>query len=138
MLRYQMDVAQHEAAHVVVGVALGLKLKHATTHAVGDWLGYAWFHERGHRGAHAIMYAAGLAWERSIGGVWLGTPDDRLAREHLPGRGGLHACVRAADAMLRGLKVEHARVARALEVRRYLSGRDVEALARGEQLSVDE
>lgn len=130
------DIEAHEAAHVVVGIALGLKLRHATarpSHIEGA-LGFAWFQSSGHPAAHALMYAAGCAYERSVGGVWLGTWDERYCREHLPGRGGFQAAVRAADAMLRGLHAEHVQVSLALR-RRDIGPSDVLRMARGERIT---
>jgi hypothetical protein len=134
-----LDVAQHEASHVVVGASVGLRLRHATAARTGrtvdgcEEVGWTWFHEGGHRAAFALMYAAGLAWERSVGGLWRGTPDERLVREQLPGRGSVVACVRAADAMLRGLMSQHARVTRLL-LERDLWPKDMAALTRGQRV----
>jgi hypothetical protein len=55
-----LEDAQHEAAHVVVGVSLGLRLVRATVLSpVPDELGFAEFYE-GAREAFLLMYAAGL------------------------------------------------------------------------------
>jgi len=128
-----LSIAQHEASHVVVGVRLGLRLKRATAAPSGGLLGYAWF-PRGHAHALALMYAAGVAWERECGtATWLAEGDVKLVRQYAPGRGGLATCVRAAGAMLAALGGPHARVTRAL-LERDLTGADLEALARGERL----
>ena len=128
-----LAIAQHEAARVVVGVALGMRLRRATAAPAEGLLGYAWF-ASGHAHAWALMYAAGVAWERAIGAPeWLEELDVRDVRTHAPGRGGLAACTRAAAAMLAGLGPQHALVTRAL-LERDLVGADIARLARGERL----
>lgn len=133
------EVAEHEAAHVVVGAALGLRLRHATAqrtpgeHGFAWYKGYTWFADRGTATSHAIMYAAGCAYERSVGGIWRAGPDEILLRQMLPGRGNFQTCVRAADAMLRGLARVHGQVTRAL-CTRDLGNAEIEAIARGERL----
>ena len=134
-----LDVALHEAAHVVVGVALGLRLRCVVLESRPGWTwgGYAWF-PKGHKHALALMYAAGVAWDRAmVAPEWRKAEDVRLVRELAPGRGGLEACVRGAGAMLAGLGVAHARVTRAL-LEQDLRGADIAALARGERLTFDE
>jgi hypothetical protein len=123
-------VAKHEAAHIVVGVRSGLKLKHATINPTGTMLGYAWFHGNPqgiHREALALMYAAGVAWENGR------SPGDRaLLRGVCSGRLAELAMIRAADCILvvHGALIE--RVARALLHTGTLTGADISAIARGE------
>ena len=125
-----LAVAKHEAAHIVVGVTCGLKLKHATITPSGGLLGYAWFHgnpQGPHREALALMYAAGVAWENGR------SPADRaLLRGVCSGRHAELAIIRAADCMLvvRGALIE--RVAHALLRAGTLTGADISAIARGE------
>lgn len=134
--------AQHESAHVVVGVALGLRLLRASVGRVreGKYVlaGYAWFHSRGsdvrRREAWAMMYAAGIAWDRALGLPSVHSSLDlRELRKITSGRHGVETMVRAAGAMLAGLGPIHARVTRAL-LERDLSGSDLAAIARGEDL----
>lgn len=120
-----LETAQHEAAHVVIGVALGLRMRvasigpwpgHRGVPADPDTLGYADFFEtRGDGTAQAIMLAAGIAWDRGL----------RFPRRHsasdwaecmkiVRGRKSVEACVLAAAAMLAGRAAVHARVTRAL------------------------
>jgi hypothetical protein len=159
-----LSVAKHEAAHVVVGVATGLKLREAVI-GVGPWpgglirLGYVWFGKPGprRREAFALMTAAGIAWDRKAGPMpanelaQLATEagvevdgsaslssggDVALLREYTSGKHGAEACIRAAGAMLADLRVAHARVTRAL-LTRDLKGTDIATLARGETLEED-
>jgi hypothetical protein len=125
-------VAKHEAAHVVVGVASGLKLKHATINPTDGLAGYAWFHgnpQGPHREALALMYAAGVAWENGRSPV-----DRALLRSVCSGRHAELALIRAADCILivRGALID--RVAQALLHTGTLTGSDVAAIARGERL----
>ncbi len=154
-----LSVAKHEAAHVVVGVSVGLKLREAVI-GIGPWsnglirLGYAWFDEpvRGRKEAFALMTAAGIAWDRvagpmspadlaqlaavgcevkeSLGG------DEPLLREYTSGRHGAEACIRAAGSMLTDLRGAHVKVTRAL-LTRDLKGADIETIARGELVEED-
>jgi hypothetical protein len=139
-----LATAQHEAAHVVVGVHLGLRLRRVELLApVGasangwfdvSWGGLVWF-ERGPAAALALMYAAGVAWEGALGST--SPADARLVREIMPGRGSVKACARAAGALLAGLGTAHARVTRALLEAGTLTGADIAAIARGEKLPAD-
>lgn len=138
MHQRNLSVAQHEAAHVVVGVALGLRMRAAVLEPARPGFtqsGYAWFPTgaRRKREALALMYAAGVAWDRAVGDRFTAT-DTRLVRAYVSGRHGVESCVRAAAAMLAGLGPAHARVTRAL-LERDLSGADITALARGERLT---
>jgi hypothetical protein len=135
-----LDMAQHEAAHVVVGVALGLRLDRAALAPAPDLDphegGAAWFIVgRNHRQAWALTVAAGVAWERACTGVrWPhgSSADSRILRGLVRGRHAREALIRAAGAMLTTLAPVHARVTRAL-LERDLGPADVAALARGER-----
>lgn len=135
-----LEVAQHEAAHVVVGVALGLRLVRAALAPDPDLDphedGAAWFAaERRHSQAWALTVAAGVAWERAATGQrWphASSGDARLLRRLARGRHARESLVRAAGAMLATLAPVHARVTRAL-LDRDLGPADVAALARGER-----
>lgn len=154
MLRYHMAAqrslvgAQHEAAHVVVGVALGLKLGRASA---ARWAldgvaceGYCWFPlPPGRREwADTLMRAAGVAWERAIAPA-VADPDGPQCDDwaeilaYVPSRHDAETCVRAAAALLAGLGAAHARVTRAL-LERDLGPDDIAALARGERPSADD
>lgn len=135
-----LETAQHEAAHVVVGCAVGLRLRAAVVreewdpHAKITIAGAAYFCGRAPREAWALMYAAGIAWDEMIGApAWWHEIDERWARKHVNGPRGLIVVTRAATAMLAGLTREHARVTRAL-MERDLSGADIAAMARGEAI----
>ena len=135
-----LEVAQHEVAHVVVGVALGLRMDRAALAPAPDLDphegGAAWFRvERRHRQAWALTVAAGVAWERAVTGQrWPhgSSEDARILRRLVRGRHAREALIRAAGAMLATLAPVHARVTRAL-LERDLTARDVAALARGER-----
>lgn len=142
-----LATAQHEAAHVVVGVALGLRLVDVrVTPDDPHWHGEATFREHhwarsgARRTALALMCAAGVAWERAVDphrGRYTAASDRAELRKLTRSRHDVESCVRAAGAMLATLGPAHARVTRAL-LERDLSGADVAALARGERLTPDE
>ena len=139
-----LETAQHEAAHVVVGARLGLRLEIAS---LGPWpgcrktspdahaLGYAsFFEKRGDGTAQAIMLAAGVAWDRALGyDPWHSTFDWQECRKIVRGVQSVEACVTAAAAMIARLGTFHARVTRAL-LERDITGADLAALCRGEEL----
>lgn len=142
-----LDTAQHEAAHLVVGVALGLRLGRASAREWYDGgehcAGYAWFPlPPGRRTwAQAVMVAAGVAWERAVApgiedarGVARYDWADLLAST--PSRHDAETCVRAAGALLTGLGALHARVTRGL-LERDLTGVDVAHLTEGGRLRLD-
>lgn len=136
-----LEIAQHEAAHIVVGVALGLRLRRASASPWADGEGYCWFPlPPGRRTwADAVTGAAGVAWERAVSPRTADTEgpqrdDWAQLLEAVPSRHDAETCVRAAAALLSGLGAVHARVTRAL-MARDLTGSDVAALARGERLS---
>lgn len=135
-----LAAAQHEAAHVVVGVALGLRLRVASVAASyqdGRKLdGYARFDGRcGTTEAFGLMLAAGVAWERNVtGSDTFARGDLGVLREmHIRTPARVAALARASWSLLRELGPVHARLTRAL-VERDLTGADLTALARGEAL----
>lgn len=132
--------AQHEAAHLVVGVALDLKVRSVVIEkARPGWTsgGYCWFFDSAKKTyADALMFAAGVAWENALGH---GDPTDaaedaRACRLLVGSAHDYKTCVRAAAAMLTVLAPAHTRLTRAL-LDRDLTGRDVALLARGERLA---
>lgn len=110
--------AQHEAAHVVVGVALGLRLFKATLRSDRpDDAGYTWFWEHPAREAYMVMTAAGITWERRVNGdVWPARDDVRVLREQFGVKGNrrIRALECAAWAILETRVRAHGLVTRAL------------------------
>ena len=138
--REALAVAQHEAAHVVVGVALGLRLYEASLlHIPGDRDGHVIFYE-GSRLAMAMMRLAGVVAELRIGDagdIARASVDKAQARQSLRGlgRGNYAAAFMAADAILASRVPIHTAVTRAL-LERDLRAADIAALARGERLAL--
>jgi hypothetical protein len=139
-----LRVAQHEAAHIVVGLALGLKLRSASALPSAECEGYCWFPLPPNRRtwADAVLTAAGVAWERAVDpnepdNTGHQSSDWAALLEATPTRHDAETCVRAAAALLSGLGGQHARVTRAL-LARDLTGADVAAMAHGERLSADD
>jgi hypothetical protein len=112
-------------------VALGLRLRKAVIGREDDMLGYAWFTNHGSRTAHAIMYAAGVAWERARGRS--SVADAELCRELMKTEAEVRTCVRVAGVMLAGLGPAHRMVTRAL-LENDLNAKHISKLARGERL----
>jgi hypothetical protein len=134
-----LDVAQHEAAHVVVGVALGLRIKRAEIDPPRPgWTksGGVWFDGRcGTTEAWCIMLAAGVVWEQALHGHARGASGDLavLRSIYVCTRNRVRPFAVAASALLAGLGPAHARVTRAL-LERDLTGADITLLAQGERL----
>jgi hypothetical protein len=129
-----LEVAQHEAAHIVVGVALGLRLYEARLGwcREGPWWfeGYAEFHDDGPSQAWACMLAAGVAWDRALGcDAWGSSVDLQLCQEQV-GKANAEVCVKIAAHMLRDLARAHTRVTRML-LDRDLTAADIQAMAYG-------
>lgn len=84
----RVDHSEHEAAHVVVGLALGLPLKAATLSKT-TWRkieieGFVWFGDYRKHLAHGVTACAGIVWESRPGGEPEGARGDlQLAREYL-------------------------------------------------------
>lgn len=139
MSKREIDVAQHEAAHVVVGVALGLKIREAVlkNEDMGNgWikLGHVWFDWRGQADALVLATAAGIAWDRAQGHRIWSSGDPRILYElGVKSRRAIDVHVKAASALLTQLGIAHDRVSRAL-VERDIGGSDIEKLARGEYI----
>jgi hypothetical protein len=132
-----LATAQHEAAHIVVGAALGMHMRRAVLeHAPGwDWSGSAWFDGRyGTNEAWALMLAAGIAWERAASRSMHGARGDLalLRGMGFNTRQRVRVLCLAAGAMLAGRGGIHARVTRAL-LDRDLDGSDFVALAHGQR-----
>jgi hypothetical protein len=132
-----LAVAQHEAAHIVVGVALGLRLREAVLGAIDrpDWQGYALF-TGANRAAWALTLAAGVAWDDELHEHY-SSGDVRLLRRLSYRGGAIDALALAAGAILETRGVAHARVTRAL-LERDLRAADVAAIARGERIDADD
>lgn len=128
-------VVQHEAAHVVVGVSLGARLRASSVtrwSRGGDLLvgGWTWFpHSSDYQ--DALITAAGIAWERAVDGGL--AAQDEIDLRTIVGRSRVdfESCVIAAGAILETRATAHARVVRAL-LEHDLTHADIERLARGE------
>ena len=129
-----LEIAQHEAAHLVVGRALGLRPFRAVLGDQGDgsagfveWDRRPWYPE-----AVRMMYAAGVVWERKCGDLTKAEYDlAELRRAGVQGNGRLVALERAAWAILAERHALHAKITRAL-YERDLTERDIRALAKGQ------
>lgn len=134
MTTRDLAVAKHEAAHVVVGVALGLRLRKAVINVNNkSLLGYAHFRVPKRMSmAWAITLAAGMAFERHGGDIDNAHGDEKLLREMGYNKYGIDALTKAADAILETRSMAHAEVTRAL-MYRDLTGSDIEMIARGEE-----
>lgn len=126
-----LAVAQHEAAHIVVGVALGLKLRRA---AVGEvtWrsyraLGYTWFKiGPTMKLAAGIMTCAGIVWDRDSG-EGLSEGDLTLAREYLSSAHDVRTAEKIAAEILASRSRIHSRIVAEL-CERDLGPRDIERM----------
>ena len=112
----KIEDAQHEAAHVVVGIALGLRLVSATIKPGPGSLGMTTFLVgKSDRIADLLWTAAGLAWERRNGDMLHALSDVvDLRRAGIKGTRQLQVLERAAWAILESRPGIHARVTRAL------------------------
>lgn len=134
-----LATAQHEAAHVVVGVALGLKLRAAVVGRhhdpeLGEIEGFADFDRRGPADAWSIMLAAGVYLEEQRGTPEVARGDLRALRQACYRNARrIRAYVIAAGAILESRRAAWSVVTRAL-LEDDLRGEDVERLARGEKL----
>lgn len=113
-------VAEHEAAHMVVGLALGLRLKRAAVEefAWRGWraMGFTWFAVGPRkRLAAGVMASAGMAWEGRPGGdLGFASGDQQLAREWLKSAHDVATATRIAAEILSGRKAIHAKLAHEL------------------------
>lgn len=133
----RFDVAQHEAAHIVVGVAVGLRVRRAilgdrVNHGTWKVWGCVWFDDRNAAPMQlSLAYAAGVAWDRSLGEESEG--DFEILRKMRYTRREIDALVLASSALLAGRMPLHTRCTRAL-YDRDLTAVDVARLAAGERL----
>lgn len=131
--------AQHEAAHIVVGVALGLRLRtaHIRTHRVGRFVytgETVWDPAPWPREAGLIMSAAGLAWERACGDLKTARSDTaELRRAGVRGNARVRVLERAAWSILEGRVALHTRLTRAL-LDGPVTWADIRAMIRGPAL----
>lgn len=127
----RFDVAQHEAAHIVVGAALGLHLRRATARRTHSDLGFAHFADGVAEDlAQAIMLAAGVAWDRALGQEMPHDVDRRYCRELVRSDADVETAIRLAGDVLRTRGPIHANVTRAL-LEKDLDHADLQALAEG-------
>jgi len=141
-----LAVAAHESAHVVVGIALGLRLRKVVVkvESEGEWIsgGWCWFTNGGSSLAHAIMYGAGVVWERAHGRespldyrymleeLKVYMPNDSSIKQNVETR----TCLRLAGLLLRNHGKAHRQVTKAL-TERDLTDKDIRAIARGEKVT---
>lgn len=125
-------IAMHEAAHVVVGVALGCKLHRAVVLGAPDGngiAGWAWFPDAP-PSADKLITAAGVAWSDATNDG-LDADDARELRKLVRyKRRDFRVCVLAAQAILEARAPVHLLVTRAL-LEQDLTQVDIEALAAG-------
>lgn len=136
MISSNYQIAQHEAAHVVVGVAIGLRLIAAS---VCDWEdageqygGFAWF-PPGAEVQDCLVTAAGIAWSRAVGRPYEAHGDEADLRRVVRSKRAREAYVIAAGAILESRAAAHKLVTAAL-LETNLIHSDIERLARGESL----
>lgn len=130
-----LSTAQHEAAHVVVGVALGLRLRAAVVGTLGeDAEGYAAFDSRGPVDAFALMLAAGVYYEQRRGCPASAGYDRAELRALCDGKASrVRVYVIAAGAILESRRAAWEKVTAAL-LERDITGADIVRLARGENI----
>ncbi len=134
MTRKLVEIAQHEAAHVVVGCALGLRLRSVLVGAtwiegLGETQGHALFDGRcGSIEAWLIMYAAGSVWEKRAGDPGYAWAD--VARMKGQSAAGIAALEHAAWCIVKHASAAHARVTRALCDARRITGEDLARIMR--------
>jgi hypothetical protein len=133
--------AAHEAAHVVVGVALGLRFRAAAVGYQRDpelgWVdGCVTFDRRyGSADAWAIMFAAGVYYEERRGHPTVARGDRAYLRYACKGSAAsMRTSIVAAGAILESRRAAWDAVTRAL-LERDLTAADVERLAQGETIS---
>ena len=130
---FDLATAEHEAAHLVVGLALGLRLRKATIvpsplGRTGIACGYVWFYSDRKYLAQAIMSAAGIIWdERSGLNSDISGSVDLKNMKALVSLSDIPTCFSLAKELLEGRRRLHARVASEL-CDRDLGPADVERL----------
>jgi hypothetical protein len=130
------ETALHEAAHIVVGVHLGLKLRRASAlpDPANGWDGYAWFPDA-YGVAGDLMRAAGIYWDTATGHSAL--PDYQsadlaeLRAQQYTGR-DIATLTTAAGTILSTLRPAHTAVAAALMTHDKIGPRVISRIARGE------
>ena len=127
------DVAEHEAAHVVVGMALGLPFRAAKVgHEVWkdfEILGYTWFGGRC-KVAHGVLACAGIVWERKFGRNRVHASADRQNARGYLGSGVRTGCKLANEILVTRTEIL-GRVAREL-CDRDLGPKELAAMVVGE------
>lgn len=130
---FDVATAEHEASHLVTGLALGLRLRKATITPSplgkrGIACGYVWFYSDRKYLAQAIMCAAGVVWDKRCGfNNDVSGLGDMASIKKLVSRGDVETCLNLAREILDGRRRLHARVASEL-CDRDLGPADVEAL----------
>ncbi len=128
------EVAAHEAAHVVTGLAVGLRLRYVLIATPGNEAAGLTVWEPDHSDiAYAIQYAAGVVWD-SMSQTYFSKEDARLCRKHVDYKADVEVCKRIAKDLLTTRKRAHEMITKALlNADHYrLTGRQVSALIRGE------
>ncbi len=129
-----VQTAEHEGAHLVVGLALGLRLRAVSLEPIvldgHVTLGYTWFGGSEREGlARSVMYCAGVAWESRPGGTPVAASvDKKLARKYFRSTHDLRTGVRVASEILATRRRAHARVVAELLDHAKLGPRDIERL----------
>lgn len=131
-MHLNLSDAEHEAAHLVVGLALGLKLKRAfVRRATYEGIlidGLVYFNGYARRRlAVGVMACAGIVWEARLGRKGLDWVDAKLARDCLTSAHDVKVATNLAREILDGRRRLHARVASEL-CDRDLGPADVERL----------
>ncbi len=143
----RLEDAHHEAAHVVVGLALGLRVqevKLGLKNKEGGYyeVGYTQFFGNSSHYAWAIAYAAGIAYEQ-----YTGNPN---AHDHGSGdlsalrnigvrtKGAVAALVVAANGILRANRALHSKVTKALLDKGTLKEADILSLVNEGKIEEDE
>lgn len=127
------DVAAHEAAHVVTGLLVGLRLKYVLIATPGNQAaGLTLWESDGSDIGYAIQYAAGVVWDEMCQQGY-STDDARLCRKHVDFKADVMVCKRVAKNLLLSHKHAHQLVTKALLAADHykLTGADVRALIRG-------
>lgn len=130
-----LSTAQHEAAHIVVARALGVRVTHATAQESSDAWGYVSHTDVRKRRplVEALIAAAGLVYEARAEGPrdasWAMSDYEDARRAARKAGVSLRVVVRLAGALLHERAAIHDRVARAL-CERDLTARDLRALER--------
>lgn len=126
-------ITRHEAAHVVVGLVLGLKLVAARITPGEAWAGHTeWL--GGERFALACMFGAGVVWDR-MGKEGFSALDAELCRKHVTTNAAVGTCYRIAKEIILSHRKAHTLVAESLlhAEEMILTGTDVRRLALGLQ-----